>query len=60
MIRRPALTRPIAVACAAALGICAPIGAQAGAQGGWQANEDDALLLDLHSGACRLGGTLRG
>ncbi len=60
MIRRPALTRPIAVACAAALGVCAPMGAQAGAQGGWQANEDDALILELHSGSYRLGDTLRG
>ena len=45
----------LAAACAAALVVCAPAQAQ-----GWQANEDDALILELHSGSYKLGDTLRG
>ena len=48
-----------AAACiAAAFAVCAaPAPAVAGE---WQANEDDALLLELHSGTYKLGDTLRG
>ncbi len=47
----------VAALAAAAAGVW-PQGA--GASPGWQPSEDDALLLELHSGRYRLGETLRG
>ncbi|HVR90044.1 MAG TPA: carboxypeptidase-like regulatory domain-containing protein [Novosphingobium sp.] len=43
------------LAAASAVGASAPAGAEA-----WQPGEDDALILELHSGAYKLGDTLRG
>jgi len=58
MIRRHSLARHAAAALfAAALGLCVPGTAKAG---GWSANQDDELLLELRSGQYRLGDTMRG
>ena len=43
------------IAAAMAFGVAVPAAASP-----WQANEDDALILELHSGAYKLGDTLRG
>ncbi len=53
--RRPIHRAAAWIAAALAFGQTVP--AQAS---GWQANEDDALILELHSGAYKLGDTLRG
>lgn len=50
--------RQAAALVAAAFAVCGG-GVQAEAAG-WSANEDDALLLELHSGQYKLGDTLRG
>ncbi|MEY4720695.1 MAG: hypothetical protein RIQ46_420, partial [Pseudomonadota bacterium] len=60
MVCSPWLKRSAAVVLAAALGVCG-LGASGPAHAaGWQANEDDALVLELRSGQYRLGDTLRG
>ena len=43
------------LAAASAVGAAVPAGAEA-----WQPSEDDSLILELHSGAYKLGDTLRG
>lgn len=48
-----------AVAIAAAAAACA-LGAGPARAEGWQPGDDDALLLELHSGNYRIGDTLRG
>lgn len=58
MNRRRSFTRHAAAALfAAALGLSAPGTVHAG---GWSANQDDELLLELRSGQYRLGDTMRG
>lgn len=47
----------VAALAAAAVGV---LPQSAGAAPGWQPSEDDALLLELHSGQYKLGETLRG
>lgn len=60
MARSPWLKRSAAAFLAAALGVCALGAASPARAAGWQANEDDALVLELRSGQYRLGDTLRG
>ncbi|MDE2596585.1 MAG: carboxypeptidase regulatory-like domain-containing protein [Sphingomonadales bacterium] len=58
MNRSLSLFGKAAALVAAALAVCAPA-ARAAAEA-WQPNEDEALILELHSGTYRIGDTLRG